>query len=280
MLPAEDKASYSRVKDALKTQFRSVDIEELRGMEFHRLVQTSESVEELGMEIQRLGHRAFPSVTGNDLDRLLKGRFFQALLVRWQRKLGAPKVEETFQELFDRARMTEQREKQYAESAALHGNNDGNKQKNNKEKVTKFSSRPGRSYYGKPGQFQPSGSQVEKPTSNNCSSRYTPPLRTCYLCQQPGHIARECPRRSRDSEAHGRVQKAARTATLESKSQCEVPSKPEDLSTHELENILAQRHLSEGQHLTDVSMKVVSSSVQCVETEAVGSTLCLQVSVE
>ena len=100
MLPVEDKASYSRVKDALKTLFRSVDIEELRGMEFHRLVQTSESVEKLGMEIQQLGHRAFPSVTGNDLDCLLKGRFFQTLLVRWQRKLGTPKVEETFQELF------------------------------------------------------------------------------------------------------------------------------------------------------------------------------------
>ena len=212
MLLAEDKASYSRVKDALKTRFRSADIEELRGMEFHRLVQTSESVEKLGIEIQRLGHRAFPSVTGNDLDRLLKGRFFQALLVQWQRKLGAPKVEETFQELFDQARMAEQREKQYAESAAVHGNNDGNKQKNNKEKVIKFSSRPGRSYYGKPGQFQPSSSRVEKPTSSNYSSRYTSPPRTCYLCQQPGHIARECPHRSRDSEAHGRVQKAACTA--------------------------------------------------------------------
>ena len=72
------------------------------------------------MEIQRLGHRAFPSVKGRDLDRLLKGRFFKALLPRWQCKLGAPKMEETFQELYDRARMYEQREKQYAESAAVH----------------------------------------------------------------------------------------------------------------------------------------------------------------
>ena len=57
---------------------------------------------------------------GRDLDRLLKGRFFQALFPWWQRKLGAPKMEETFQELYDRARMYEQREKQYAESAAVH----------------------------------------------------------------------------------------------------------------------------------------------------------------
>ena len=107
MFPTEDKASYARAKAALKARFRSVDIEELQGMEFHRVVQGNESVEELGMEIQRLGHRAFPSVKGRDLDRLLKG---QALHPRWQRKLGAPKLEETFQELFDRARMFEQRE--------------------------------------------------------------------------------------------------------------------------------------------------------------------------
>ena len=72
-------------------------------MEFHCLVQSKETVEELGMEIQRLGHRTFPSVKGRDLDRLLKGRFFQALLPQWQRKLGALKMEETFQELYNRA---------------------------------------------------------------------------------------------------------------------------------------------------------------------------------
>ena len=75
MFPAEDKASYAKARAALKGRFRSVDIEELRGMEFHRLVQSRETVEELGMEIQRLGHRAFPSVKGRDLDQLLKGRF-------------------------------------------------------------------------------------------------------------------------------------------------------------------------------------------------------------
>lgn len=46
-----------------------------------------------------LAKKAFPSLGAKELDRLLKGRFFQALLPKWQRKLGAPKVAESFNEL-------------------------------------------------------------------------------------------------------------------------------------------------------------------------------------
>ena len=38
MFPAEEKASYAKAKATLKGLFRSVDIEELRRMEFHCLV--------------------------------------------------------------------------------------------------------------------------------------------------------------------------------------------------------------------------------------------------
>ena len=91
----EEKSSYKKAADALRKRFRPVDIEELRGLEFHRKVQENESVEQLGLELQRLGRKAFPSTDGKDFDRLLKGRFFQALLTKWQRKLGAPKPSET-----------------------------------------------------------------------------------------------------------------------------------------------------------------------------------------
>ena len=68
-----------------------IDIEELRGLEFHHKVQGKESIEELGMELLMLGCKAFPSSSGKELDQLLKGRFFQAIHVKWQRKkLGAP----------------------------------------------------------------------------------------------------------------------------------------------------------------------------------------------
>ena len=110
LLPDSVKTSYSATVEALKSRFKPVDIEELRGMEFHQLVQKTQSVEELGIELQRLAKRAFPILTGKDLDRLLKGWFFQALLLRWQRKLGAPKPDESFDELFSRARTAEKRE--------------------------------------------------------------------------------------------------------------------------------------------------------------------------
>ena len=73
------------------------------------------------MELQRLGNLAFPTLHGQERDIMLKGHFYQALQVRWQRKLGAPETDETFKELYDRARMLEQREKQYANSAAARG---------------------------------------------------------------------------------------------------------------------------------------------------------------
>ena len=54
---------------------------------------------------------------GKDLDRLLKGRFFQALLPVWQRKVRALKPDESFSELFNHARTMERREQQYSEAA-------------------------------------------------------------------------------------------------------------------------------------------------------------------
>ena len=52
-------SSYKKASDALRKRFRPVDIEELQGLEFHRKVQEDESVEQLGLELQRLGRKAF-----------------------------------------------------------------------------------------------------------------------------------------------------------------------------------------------------------------------------
>ena len=51
----EDQSSYSRAVAALKKRFRSVEIEELKGLEFHRRVQGDETIEQLGMDLQKLG---------------------------------------------------------------------------------------------------------------------------------------------------------------------------------------------------------------------------------
>ena len=49
-----------------------VDIEELKGLEFHQKMQSSETIEQLGISIQRLGSKAFPHTEGKEFDRLLK----------------------------------------------------------------------------------------------------------------------------------------------------------------------------------------------------------------
>ena len=71
------------------------------------------SVEELGIKLQAASRREFPSLMGKEQDRLMKGRFFQSLLPKWQRKLGAPKTGESFEDLFNRARMAEKHDQQY-----------------------------------------------------------------------------------------------------------------------------------------------------------------------
>ena len=117
MLPDQDRDTFDTAVSALKKRFRPADIEELRGLEFHHRTQgDGESIEQVGISIQQLGRKAFPSITGKDFDRLLKGRFYQALMVKWQRKLGCPKPDEGFHELLARARMLEEHEKQFAVS--------------------------------------------------------------------------------------------------------------------------------------------------------------------
>ena len=114
-----------------------MDIEELRGLEFHTRVQGDESIEKLDIDIQKLGHKAFTTMKGKEFDCIVKGRFFQALHVKWQRKLESPRPTESFSELYDRARMLERHEKQYAASAAARGDtthNTGKKDDHSQQK--------------------------------------------------------------------------------------------------------------------------------------------------
>jgi len=61
MLPESDRDSLDRAVAALK-RFKPVDIEELRGLEFHYHMQGSQMIKQMGITIQRLGRKAFPSI--------------------------------------------------------------------------------------------------------------------------------------------------------------------------------------------------------------------------
>ena len=84
MLPEQEQKMYDAAVKKLKEQFRPVDIAELKGFEFHHRMQLPEEpVEQLGIALQNLVRKAFPQAKGREFDRLLKGRFFQALRTKW-----------------------------------------------------------------------------------------------------------------------------------------------------------------------------------------------------
>ena len=70
-------------------------------MEFHCRIQGDKTIQELGMDLQKLAQKAFPSMEGRVFDQMLKERFYWALHPRWQQKLSAPKPEGTFRQLFE-----------------------------------------------------------------------------------------------------------------------------------------------------------------------------------
>ena len=117
MLSDSDKSGIEAAISALRWRFKPGGVEELRGLEFYHRTQGNETIEQLGLSIQQLGRKAFPSITGKNFDRLLKAWFYQALLVKWQHKLGLPKADESFHDLYTHARLLEKYEKQYAASA-------------------------------------------------------------------------------------------------------------------------------------------------------------------
>ena len=237
LLPDDVKVSYSTTVEALKKRFKPVDREDLRGMDFHQLVQTKQSVEQLGL---KLAKRAFPTITGKDFDRLLKGRFFQALLPCWQRKLGAPKPDESFDELFARAHTTERREEQ-------HSNDSQSKNK----KVEKQSTQPAK----EPDEQAPSESRKQGQSIQ------------CRACHRFGHIAKFCKyKQKKSAEAPGKSKESS----------SHVMTMVKQLSSAELEQELSKCRLDGEQELLDACLK---SNVQVV-TGAVGPSYWLEVLVE
>ena len=255
MLSKETKQSYSAVVEALRKRFQPVDIEELRGAEFYQIYQKNESVEEIGIKLQAAARKAFPSLIGKEHDRLMKGRFFQSLAPRWQRKLGAPKVDESFDELFNRARTTERREQQYCEAAEERKDS---QQKS--KRVEKAPTQPRKEQAAK------ASADSEKKRDSSQSSNKQGQGPQCHNCHRFGHIAKFCwDKQKRGAEAPGK-QKDSKTRLVS----------VDELSDRELEQELSKRRLEKEQQLASASAE---SSVNVV-TGAVGPSYWLQVTVE
>ena len=294
MLTPEERNDYAKAIGALQKRFKPVAIQELRGMEFHQLMQDSQSIEQLGIELQRLARKAFPSISGKEQDILLKGRFYQALLPRWQRKL-VPKPEETFTELYDRARTLEKHEKQYAASAAARAENT----KTDKKHVSNYGKQ-------KPNQRVPNNNvatnsnqnklssenanlvpnsessnvATQKRTAQSVSASQSQDTKICYRCGETGHYARNCKSVTSKSqnEAPGRSTTTnSRSAVVKSES-----SHPQKFTEEQLEEMLAKVRLEkEASLLQKQSAKVDTISAEtCAITDAVGPTLYVDVAIE
>ena len=262
MLPEHERSTLESAVAALKKRFRPADIEELRGLEFHHRAQgPTETIEKLGLSIQQLGRKAFPSITGKEFDRLLKGRFYQALQVRWQRKLVCPKPDEGFHDLFARARMLEEHEKQYAASAV--GRNDG------KRPIPTGPRRPAPDRREK--QDHVPDNLSPKPPENNPK----PDGRRCYKCKQTGHVRKDCPMRP---ESPGRTPTNAVNSGITATPN---PSEsPPELTERQLEELLAAKRLQREKQLLDSTTSVVTSTTELVQTGAVGKLIYLPVQIE
>ena len=66
LLPSLASSSYTDLVAALRARFKPVDIEELRGLELHQLMQTTQSVEKLGLQLMSPAKKAFPTLDDRD----------------------------------------------------------------------------------------------------------------------------------------------------------------------------------------------------------------------
>ena len=142
----------------------------------------------MGIKLQTLARIVFPNIVGKEYNHLLKGRFNQGLLLKWQRKLGAPKPNKTFEELYDRALTLERHDRQYSQSTAERNDPKGTKK-----------DKPARKSEG-----EPKADAMESNTAGPTKTQSTGQSRIiCYNCEKPGHIARECWRPKKRPEANG-----------------------------------------------------------------------------
>ena len=225
------------------------------------------------MEIQRMARQAFSNMLEPEYNQLLKGRFFQALQVKWQRKLGAPKPEESFQDLYDHARLMEQYEKQYSDTVAVCNESQIQKLKQPTKNPGPGGAKP-KSRTQTPATPSSTASPAPSPQPSGFKRKYS-----CHQCHEVGHLACNCPHQfktSKPPEAPGRSDNSRSCVAA-----VEANYIADDLTVAQLEELLSRRRLAEEQEGLKSNLGAVSAvTASATEIGAVGPTLFLDVSIE
>jgi hypothetical protein len=205
----------------------------------------------------------------------MKGRFYSALLPKWQKKFGAPKPSEKFNDLYERARTIERHDQQFQVSAA------GRPEKKEGQSVppTKPDAGAKPAPVSKPVE---SSTPASKEPTGGANKSTVPPKRACFICRSTNHIARNCPEKRHRHEARGRTQpNQGSQATV---SVVEASLAAEALTTQQLEDMLAERRVQEESALLESTSTDVNVVVAVVgttkEAMAIGPTMHLPVTVE
>ena len=115
MMPKEEHKVHTTIISKLKSRFRPVDIEELKSMEFYRAVSQLRNLElACSIWLSKLSLKPLDQ----SLIGCLEDAFLSSIDTKWQRKLGAPKPGESFNDLCDRTRTLERQDKQFSSAAA------------------------------------------------------------------------------------------------------------------------------------------------------------------
>ena len=147
---------------------------------------------------------------------MLKGRFYQALLPKWQRKLGSPKPSESFDDLYARARAKERHDQQI--SARQVG--EKSKQEGSQKKHTESTSRP------KAPARRPANKVFSKPKQKENG---------CFNCGDLNHFE-ETAQTKGGSEVTGKSSKVSTLTAESSTKEHDIPQ-PEPLSVDTGQNL-------------------------------------------